>query len=118
MPGRRVGARVVSRVSTLLVAMGKLGRLTSLGGRPQTLEFRVWHVEYPVALGRSLTAGSPLYTEERRESSVLTHHLPLNLKMSANLQEYPFCKYPHPSLSPCQVMDDKTQFKFFFLSRP
>lgn len=102
MPGSRVGAGVVSRVSTLLVAMGKLGRLTSLGGSPQTLEFRVWHIEYPVALGRSPIAGSPLYTEERRESSVLTHHLPLNLKMSANLQEYPFCKYPHPSLSPAR----------------
>ena len=37
MPGSRVGARVVSRVSTLLATVGKLGRLASLGGRPQTL---------------------------------------------------------------------------------
>ena len=37
MPGSRVGARVVSRVSTLLATMGKLGRLASLGGRSQTL---------------------------------------------------------------------------------
>ena len=115
MPGSRVGARVVSRVSTLLAAMGKLGRLASLGGRPQTLSSGCGTSSIQWPRVEILQPGAHRTLKREGKAPVLSSPItcPSIWRWAQAFRNTPSVKHPHPSLSPCQVMDDKTQFKFF-----